>query len=155
MKKLSILALAALVATSVMAQARAARTTTKPSAAARARAAAAAAAEEEPTTGKDAKITLDQFPKTGRASTLSAPAVPGASIIGNCYTKPRKWIVLETKYTTYAKFQDQLTFVWHVLLETKSATENKGNREGLAPYSYFTQSVTYSNIPQGAPAASV
>ncbi len=75
-------------------------------------------------------------------------------MIGVCYTKPRKWIVIETKYTTYAKFLDQLTFNWHVLLETKSAKENKGNRAGLAPYSYFTTTVTYFNIPAGQHGAS-
>ena len=116
---------------------------------------AAAADEDAPTTGKDAKILIDQFPKTGRASTLAAPGIAGASIIGNCYTKPRRWIVLEAKYTTFAKFQDQLTFTWHVLLETKSATENKGNRENLPPYSYFSATTTYANIPQGSHAASV
>ena len=111
--------------------------------------------DDAPTTGKEAKIMLDQFPKLGRQSTLSAPALQGGSIIGKCYNKPRSWIVLEAKYTTFVKWQDQLTFTWHVLLETKSATENKGNKEGLAPYSYFTTSVTYQNIPQGSHAASV
>ena len=117
--------------------------------------AAAVVDDDAPTTGKEAKVTIDQFPKTGRQSTLSAPTVQGGSLIPGCYTKPRKWIVLEAKYTTYAKWQDQLTFTWHVLLETKSATENKGNKEGLPPYSYFTTSVTYQNIPQGTHAASV
>ena len=111
--------------------------------------------EDAPTTGKEAKIMLDQFPKFGRQSTLPAPALQGASIVGKCYTKPRNWIVLEAKYTTFVKWQDQLTFTWHVLLETKSATENKGNKEGLAPYSYFTTSVTHQNSPQGSHAASV
>ena len=32
---------------------------------------------------------------------------------------------------------------------------NKGNADGLAPYSYFTTSTTYLNIPKGAHAASV
>ncbi len=112
-------------------------------------------AEEETTvSGKDAKITIDQFPKTGRASTLMAPALQGASIIGQCYSKPRKWIVLESKYSTYSKWQDQLTFTWHVLLETKSATE-KDKTDKIAPYSYFSTSVTYANIPKGTHAASV
>ena len=116
---------------------------------------ASAAEEAAPTSGKEAKILIDQFPRIGRTSTLSAPSIQGQSILGQCYTKPRKWIVLETKYSTYVPFQDQLTFTWHVLLETKSATENKGNREGIAPYSYFTTSVTYQNIPMGSHAASV
>lgn len=113
-----------------------------------------ASEEAAPVSGVDAKITIDQFPKTGRASTLMAPSLSGASIIGQCYTKPRKWIVLESKYTTYARWQDQLTFTWHVLLETKSATE-KDKTDKLPPYSYFSTSVTYANIPKGSHAASV
>lgn len=107
------------------------------------------------TTGKEAKILIDQMPKTSQSSCLPAPSIQGATMIGNCYTKPRKWIVIETKYTTYAKFLDQLTFTWHVMLETKSAKENKGNKMGLPPYSYFNTTVTYYNIPQGSHAACV
>lgn len=113
-----------------------------------------AAEEEAVVSGNDAKVTIDQFPKTGRASTLSVSSLSGASIIGQCFTKPRKWIVLETKYTTYARWQDQLTFTWHVLLETKSATE-KDKTDKLPPYSYFSTTVTYANIPKGSHAASV
>lgn len=113
-----------------------------------------AAEEEAVVSGNDAKVTIDQFPKTGRASTLSVSALSGASIIGQCFTKPRKWIVLETKYTTYARWQDQLTFTWHILLETKSATE-KDKTDKLPPYSYFSTTVTYANIPKGSHAASV
>lgn len=104
---------------------------------------------------REMKVLIDQFPRTGQGSCLMAPGLQGASMIGRCFTKPRKWIVLEAKYTTFAKWQDQLTFNWHVLLETKSATENKGNKEGLSPYSYFSTSVTYANIPEGSHAASV
>ena len=107
------------------------------------------------TTGKDAKILVDQMPKTGHTCCLTAPSISGASMIGQCYQKPRWWIVIETKYTTYSKFLDQLTFNWHVLLETKSAKENKGNKVGLAPYSYFNCTTTYFNIPQGSHAACV
>ena len=107
------------------------------------------------TEGKEAKILVDQMPKTGQSCCLPAPGIQGASMIGVCYTKPRKWIVIETKYTTYAKFLDQLTFNWHVLLETKSAKENKGNKMGLSPYSYFNTTTTYFNIPQGSHAACV
>lgn len=107
------------------------------------------------TTGREAKIIVDQMPKTGQACCLGAPSIQGASMVGTCYQKPRRWIVIETKYTTFAKFLDQLTFNWHVLLETKSAKENKGNKMGLAPYSYFNTTVTYFNIPQGSHAACV
>lgn len=117
---------------------------------------AMAGSDEAPVTeGREAKVNVDQMPKTGQSSCLPAPGIQGASMIGVCYTKPRKWIVIETKYTTYAKFLDQLTFNWHVLLETKSAKENKGNKMGLAPYSYFNTTTTYFNIPQGSHAACV
>ena len=108
------------------------------------------------TTGKEAKILIDQFPRLGRQSRLMAPSLQGASMIGQCYKKPREWIVLEAKYTTYAKWQDQLTFTWHVLLESASATEKAKDDIGkMSPYSYFTTSVTYYNIPRGSHAASV
>ena len=107
------------------------------------------------TTGRDAKIIVDQMPKAGHNCCLTAPSIQGASMIGQCYQKPRRWIVIETKYTTFSRFLDQLTFNWHVLLETKSAKENKGNRAGLAPYSYFNCTTTYYNIPQGSHAACV
>ena len=101
------------------------------------------------------KILLEQLPKTGMSSCLGAPRIDGPSQIGQCYMKPRRWIVCETKYKTFAKFIDQLTFTWHVLLESKTATENKGNKEGLAPYSYFSTTVNYFNIPNGSHAACV
>ena len=111
------------------------------------------------TTGKAANVLVDQMPKTGQSCCFLAPQINGGSVLGQCYTKPRKWIVLETKYTTFgsdnSKFLDQLTFTWHVILDTSSAKENKGNREKLAPYSYFTTTTTYFNIPQGSHAASV
>ena len=112
--------------------------------------------EDGPVTqGREAKIIVDRMPELGTTSCLQAPFVPGATMIGTCYQKPRKWIVLETKYTTFARFLDQLTFTWHVMLETKTAKENKGNKMGLPPYSYFEATVTYFNIPQGSHAACV
>ena len=144
MKKLAILMTVALAATAVLAAPK--KKGIK----------AMAGNEDGPVTeGREAKVNIDQPPKTGQQCCLTAPSIQGASMVGMCYTKPRKWIVIETKYTTYAKFLDQLTFNWHVLLETKSAKENKGNKIGLAPYSYFNTSTTYFNIPQGSHAACV
>ena len=105
--------------------------------------------------GKEAKINIDQMPKTGSQSCLPFMGIQGASMVGQCYTKPRKWIVLETKYTTYAKFLDQLTFNWHVILDVQYAKENKGNKMGLPKFSYFNCTTTYYNIPQGSHAACV
>ena len=143
-KKLAVVGFTALVAASALA----APKTKK-----------AAVSDEEVTTGRAAKVMIAQEPKLGQQACLGAPSVQGASLIGQCYKKPRQWVVLETKYETFgsekSKFLDQLTFTWHVLLETKSARENKGNKEQLAPYSYFTAATTYFNIPAGQHAASV
>ena len=154
MKKLMVLTVAALTAAALTA---APTTTGKRSAGTRTstgRAAMKAAADEEaPTSGRDAKVTIDMFPRLNKQATFGAPSVNGAAYVSGAYTRPRKWIVLETKYTTYADFQDQLTFTWHVLLET--STLNRSNKEGIPPYSYFTTTVTYQNIPDGSHAASV
>ncbi len=121
--------------------------------------AAAPVAADVETTGRAAKVLIEQEPKLGQPACLSAPTMSGASLIGQCYKKPRQWIVLETKYATFgsdkSKFLDQLTFTWHVLLDSKTARENKGNKEKLLPYSYFTTSTTYYNIPAGSHAACV
>lgn len=143
-RKMTVLIVTALAATSLVA------------ATSRKKVQAMAGNEDGPvTSGREAKIIVDQMPKTGQSACLPAPFLQGATMIGNCYTKPRKWIVIETKYTTFAKFLEQLTFTWHVMLETKSAKENKGNKMGLPPYSYFNTTVTYYNIPQGSHAACV
>ena len=120
---------------------------------------AMAGADEMVTTGKGAKILVDQAPRLGKSACMMSPSLQGSTNIGQCYKKPRSWIVLETKYTTFgtetSRVLDQLTFTWHVMLETKSAPENKGNKELLPPYSYFSTSITYFNIPQGSHASSV
>lgn len=105
---------------------------------------------------KAPRVILDRLPKVGRVSTLQAPSIPGSTIIGKCYTKDRRWIVLEAKYETLERWTDRLVFTWHVLLDTSTATEgDKKSREKIPPYSYFSTSVSYVNIPRGSHAASV
>lgn len=145
MKKIIALALAACAAAQVVAAvpARGAK-----------RAAASSAPAAEPVA--DERVSIEQFPTIGRLATLAAPNVPGTSNIrGKCAVNQRRWIVLEAKYQTMAKWHDRLTFTWHVLLDSKTATENKNNKDGLPPYSYFTATTTYANIPRGRHAASV
>lgn len=131
--------------------------TGKAKAARTSRTAAASAPAEETDERSDVAVRVDQYPKLGSQATLVAPNLGGGTTIGQAWNgKPRKWIVLEAKYSTQAKCVDQLTFTWHVLLETKSATaKDKEGQAKLAPYSYFNTSVTYGNIPRGTHAASV
>lgn len=155
-KKIAIVSIAAIAAASVFAAPQRAGARAAGSKSGKAQAAAATqqkdAAEE-----KAVAVRIEQYPKLGRQSTLPAPSLNGGSTIGVAYTgKPRNWIVLEAKYQTESRCIDQLTFIWHVLLETKTATsKDKEGQAKLAPYSYFTQTVTYSNIGRGAHAASV
>ena len=93
------------------------------------------------------------------ASLLSSPALPGASTIGRCNTKDRKWIVLESKFETFPQWTDRLTATWHVLLDTSTLKEKEKDADGklvkVAQYSYFSTTVTYMNIPKGLHATSV
>ena len=146
MKKLTTLTLAALATSAVLAAPKAKKT-----------AQAMAGNDDGPeTTGRAAKILIDQAPRLGQQNLQFAPNINGQQMF---FKKPRKWIVLNMAYTTFgtdtSKFLDQLTFTWHVLLDTKTATENKGNKERIAPYSYFTTTTTYFNIPAGTHGASV
>lgn len=142
MKKLMVGAVVAMAAMAAMA-------------ATRGKQKAMAGNDEMETTGKAAKILVEQV-QLGQGALAMAPNING---LKEYFKKPRQWIVLKTKYTTFgsdeSRFLDQLTFTWHVLLDTKTAKENKGNREGLSPYSYFTTTVTYFNIPAGSHGASV
>ena len=61
---------------------------------------------------------------------------------------------LETKYTTMAKWQDELTFNWHVLLDASKAKE-KDPKNLPAQYSYYNTQVRYVDIKKGSHMASV
>ena len=146
MKKLAIVMMTALAATSLIAAPRGKKG-----------AQAMAGNDDGPvTTGRAAKLIIDQPPRLGQQNLMFPPNINGQQAV---FKKPRRWIVINLAYTTFgtetSKFLEQLTFTWHVLLDSKTATENKGNREKNAPYSYFTTTVTYFNIPAGSHAASV
>ena len=153
MKKLMVLTVAALTAAALTA---APTTTGKKGTSTRGKSAAKAAAVEEDFGSRgNAVIRIERPPRLNRQATFGAPSVDGAKYITGAYTRPRKWIVLETQYSVLnVDFVDHLTFKWHVLLETKTSVLNRSNKE-MSPYSYFTTSVTYQNIPDGSHAASV
>lgn len=144
MKKMMFVMVAILAATTVVAA------PTKKSGAKRSAAKPAAAAETDAPAieGREGQVTISTPVRLGRQTCFQSPQVNGQSAVGQVFKKARSWIVLEAKYETYAKWQDQLTFTWHVLLDSKTATENKGG-EDIAPYSYFTTQINYMNIPRG------
>ncbi len=102
----------------------------------------------------------------GGNTLATAPRLEGKSSIGRVRTgKARTWIVLEHPYEVFrdtSEFTgavDQLTFTWHVVLDNEKADSKKEKsqavRESEKRYSYFTQSITYHNIPRGNHATSV
>lgn len=153
MKRGAIFAVAALAAGVVLAAPTSRRASGASIAHGQSAAAANAGGAETAVRGK---VAIERYPRIGNSCLLGAPSLAGGSSIGQCYTKERRWIVLEAKYQTMAKSIDRLTFTWHVVLDTsKSTNKDKEGRAKLAPYSYFTQTTTYVNIPQGSHAASV
>lgn len=153
MRKTALFAVAALTAGTVLA---ALPATTRRAGASISRGQQPAAAAGAAETSAKGKVMIERYPRLGSSCLLGAPSLSGGSAIGPCYTKPRQWIVLEAKYQTTAKSVDRLTFTWHVVLDTsKSTNKDKEGRAKIAPYSYFTQTTTYVNIPQGSHAASV
>ncbi|MBR1870657.1 MAG: hypothetical protein IJ802_02410 [Kiritimatiellae bacterium] len=109
--------------------------------------------------GRDAKVIISQHARIGNNCLQAAPSLQGGGQ-GPVFKKPRRWIVMEMKYDTYASWQDSLTVTWHVLLDITKATEKnkdkpKPGEKPPSQYSYYTTSVTYVNIPQGSHAASV
>jgi len=107
--------------------------------------------------GRDAMVQIDTPARPGGTSLVSTPVyqaqVQGA-LMGPVGGKPRKWVVLEMKYTTQAKWQDELTFHWHVLMDSSKAKE-KDPKNPVAPYSYYNLDVRYVDIKQGSHAACV
>ena len=67
MKKMMVVSVALVTAMSVLAAPKAKRSV---------------AVDEETTTGKAAKILIEQEPKLGQQSCLAAPSVSGASLVG-------------------------------------------------------------------------
>ena len=105
--------------------------------------------------GRDAYCTIDTPARPGGTCLASAPNLQAnGKLLPPLGGRPRLWIVLETKYTTMAKWQDELTFTWHVLLDSKKA-KDIDRKNPPAPYSYYNATVRYVDIRQGSHMASV
>ena len=105
--------------------------------------------------GREAKVTIDIPARPGGMCLASAPNLQAnGKLLPPIGGRPRQWIVLESKYTTYVKWQDELTFTWHVLLDSSKAKE-KDTANLPAPYSYYTAQVRYVDIKKGSHMTSV
>jgi len=93
MKKLMVLTVAALTAAALTAaptttgkKGTTTRTGTKSAVAAKT---ARAADEDEPTSGRDAKVTIDMFPRLNKQATFGAPSVNGAAYVSGASRRTR------------------------------------------------------------------
>ena len=143
MKRLMIFALAMMCAATVSAQSR------------NKKGARGADGGEAVATGRDAYCTIDTPARPGGTCLASAPNLQATGkLLPPIGGKPRQWIVLETKYTTMAKWQDELTFTWHVLLDGSKAKEID-RKNPPSPYSYYNATVRYVDIKKGSHMACV
>lgn len=113
------------------------------------------------------KMKIDHMPKPGEAL-VTAPAYQ-AQVAGNLQPpinkRPRKWALFELRYSTSEDWVDELTFTWHVLAQAEKAELNKsrkaaeresgGAKATVTPFSYYTATVRYVNIPRGSHMACV
>lgn len=105
--------------------------------------------------GRDAYVSIDAPARPGGTCLASAPNLQAnGKLMPPLGGKPRQWIVLEMKYTTMAKWQDELTFTWHVLLDSTKAKE-KDPKNPPSQYSYYNTQVRYVDIKKGGHMASV
>ena len=108
--------------------------------------------------GKDAKVSITRKAQVRSSSLLDAPSASGSTNLGRVFKKPRKWIVPELEYQTFADWQEELMFTWHILLDSKGAKQAdkpSKDKEPVSRYSYYSVAVRYVNIPKGSHAASV
>lgn len=105
--------------------------------------------------GNDAKVLISNVTPPGGMCLAAAPSLQAQGrFLGPVSGKARQWIVLEAKYDTYAKWLDELTFQWHILLDS-SKGRYKDPKKPVSRYSYYTTSVTYEQIRKGTHMASV
>ena len=107
--------------------------------------------------GKDSRVMITRKAQIGSACLQFAPSANGGTSL-RVSRKPRQWIVPEFEYQTTADWQDELSVTWHILLDAKTAKlrdKPSKDKEPTSPYSYYTTTVRYMNIPKGAHGASV
>lgn len=95
-------------------------------------------------TKKEDTIRIERMPPPNKTAIIRTPEY-GARVQNTMPAvtrKPREWALFEVKYSTSAKWTDELTFNYHVM--TKGADD-----EGKEIFSYYTAAVRYIDIPKG------
>ena len=91
------------------------------------------------------RVEIKRFPQPNKTSLVRTPEF-SANTQGTqskVNTRPRLWALFEIRYSTDAKWMDDLTFTYHVMTKGK---DDEGKDDLLG---YYTQTVRYIDIPRG------
>lgn len=93
---------------------------------------------------KDNVIKIERMPPPNKTAVIRTPeySVRVQNTMPAVSRKPREWALFEVKYSTSAKWTDELTFNYHVM--TKGTDD-----EGKDIFNYYTTAVRYIDIPKG------
>jgi hypothetical protein len=94
---------------------------------------------------EEGKVEINRFPTPGKAGMIKVPEfqVNVAGMQSPIGGRKREWALFEVKYSTGAKWTDELAFTYHVLCKGR---DEKTRSE---VYSYYTATVRYTDVPKG------
>lgn len=93
---------------------------------------------------KSDKVEIKRFPQPNKASMIRTPEF-NANVAGlqpKTSKRPREWALFEIKYSTGAKWTDEIVFNYHVMTKGK-------DEDGKDAFSYYTQTIRYIDVPKG------
>ncbi len=96
------------------------------------------------TAAAEGSVKIERFPAPGKASMVRSPEfnVNANGLQPPLSARKREWALFEIKYSTSAKWMDELSFTYHVLTKGK-------DEKGADAFNYFTTTVRYVDIPKG------
>lgn len=96
------------------------------------------------------KVEIKRFPPPNKTAMVRTPEFNTTAVGGQpkISKRPREWALFEVKYSTAAKWTDELSFTYHVMTKGK-------DDDGKDNYSYYTLTLRYVNIPKGDHMSSV
>ena len=90
------------------------------------------------------RIKIERLPPPNKTAVIRTPEydVNVQNTMSKVSRKPREWALFEAKYSTSAKWTDELTFNFYVM--TKGVDENKKEI-----FNFYATTVRYIDIPKG------
>lgn len=94
---------------------------------------------------EEGKVEINRFPTPGKAGMIKVPEFQAnvAGMQSPIGGRKREWALFEVKYSTGAKWTDELAFTYHVLCKGR---DEKTKAEA---FSYYTATIRYADVPKG------